>query len=89
MDRLERLKSVNESYARRLALLEKSYASYDRDLVVSNRTRVNQALQLLDQATRNLKRLDDKTLWSHVKDLRKAQDLIVSYNKKMSKAGYV
>lgn len=67
----------------------KSYASYDRDIVTGNRRRVNIALQSLDQAVRNLKRLDDKTLLSHVKDLRKAQDLIVAYNKKMSKAGYV
>jgi hypothetical protein len=84
------LEAARQGYSDRLkGLSEKSNTSYDRDLVVGNRKRVNSALQLLDQAVRNLKRLDDKTLWSHVKDLRKAQDLIVAYNKKMSKEGYV
>ena len=75
-DIIEGLKGKEEIEEKRV------FSDFDRSLVIGNRVRVNSALQELDFATRNLKSLEKK---GYAKDLEKAMELIIKYNKNLAK----
>ena len=63
------------------SMLSEKKSNFDMDLINGNRVAVNTALQKLDSAIRNLSKADSSELRKNVKNLEKAKDFIIKYNK--------
>ena len=65
----------------------KKHSEYDRALAIGNRQNINTALQLLNESASRLRTMDSKKLQRNVSKIRKAIDLLVSYNCKNVEEG--
>jgi hypothetical protein len=65
----------------------RTVSEYDRALILGNRLRINSAIQELNSALANLRGVESKQSQSNVAKIRKAVNLLVSYNVENTERG--